>query len=245
MARQPHPGAHAHTPPPAAPPPLQAHAEAGALAAAPHLAAARVYVHLRSDDPALDRVVEWGRLGDRASWRTATSSVMRSLLSSVLGTVDEGDSAATDGSDGSWSRASFTAASLASWDGEAGLGGGPAGWGAGSWDDGDRPQPRQQQQQQQQQQPAAPPPGACSSSDGGAEQQQGAVAASGDGASACSSGGGGNGSGMVAASSAVSLTAQQAAECSSWLGATALSADGRRRAPGAEVVPAAVSTRPR
>lgn len=69
-----------------------AHAEGGSgglLAALPQLAASPVYVHLRSDIPALDRVVEWGVLGDRASWRTAQSTVMASLLSSVMGTVDE------------------------------------------------------------------------------------------------------------------------------------------------------------
>ncbi len=105
-----------------------AHAEGcpgGLLAAAPALRLAPVYVHLRSDLPALDRVVEWGVLGDRATWRTAQSSVMRSLLSSVLGTMDEAD--ATDGSNGSWSRSSFSSAS-ASWDelGGRGPGGGAA-----------------------------------------------------------------------------------------------------------------------
>ncbi|KAL4427829.1 hypothetical protein ABPG75_001918 [Micractinium tetrahymenae] len=109
-----------------------AHAEGGPgglLAAAPSLRSAPVYVHLRSDLPALDRVVEWGVLGDRSTWRTAQSSVLRSLMSSVLGTLDEAD--ATDGSNGSWSPSSFSSAS-ASWD-ELG-GGGPGAAAAGGWE---------------------------------------------------------------------------------------------------------------
>lgn len=112
-------------------------APGGLLAAAPHLASAPVYVHLRSDIPALDRVVEWGVLGERSSWRTAQSSVMRSLLSSVMGTMDEAD--ATDGSNGSWSRSSFSSAS-ASWDEAAAcsaeaVASGSSSAGSGSWDD--------------------------------------------------------------------------------------------------------------
>lgn len=162
-----------------------AHAEGcpgGLLVASPALRSAPVYVHLRSDLPALDRVVEWGVLGDRSTWRTAQSSVMRSLLSGVLGTLDEAD--ATDGSNGSWSRSSFSNAS-ASWDeldgsgpGGAAPGGLAAGgaWGAAGRSaalgtassssrgggEGEGEQEQQQLQQhpgpeQQQQQPAQQP----------------------------------------------------------------------------------------
>eukprot|EP00887_Chlorella_sp_A99_P001981 scaffold18.g1981.t1 len=59
-----------------------AHAEAGLLAARPDLAAAPVLVHLRSDIPALNRVMEWGRLGARASWLRSSSSLLGSLFGS-------------------------------------------------------------------------------------------------------------------------------------------------------------------
>ncbi|PRW56547.1 Histone-lysine N-methyltransferase ASHR1 [Chlorella sorokiniana] len=219
------------------------------LAVMPTLADAPVYVHLHSDIPALDRVLEWGRLGDRASWRSAQSSMLGTLLSSVLGTIDEADS---DGSDGSWSRGAFSASS--SWDGGAGGGGlglgagagpGAVAWAGGSWDAGDHPQQVQQQQAQQQQQleEEQQQPGATpgSSSNGAASEHP--VAGE---AAACSGSGGSNGSGsLAAANSAVSLAAvQQAGEYPSWLGATAVVADGRRR-PAAEVVPAAVRSRQR
>ena len=46
-----------------------AYAERQLLAASPLLAAAPVYVHLRSHRAELNRVVPWGRFGDPASWR--------------------------------------------------------------------------------------------------------------------------------------------------------------------------------
>ncbi len=224
------------------------------LAAVPALADAPVYVHLHSDIPALDRVLEWGRLGDRASWRSAQSSMLSTLLSSVLGTFDESDS---DGSDGSWSRGAFSASS--SWDGGAGggaglgtAGPGAVAWGGGSWDAGDHPQQQQAQQQpqqlgEQQQQPGVAP---GSSSNGASAEHP----APGDSAacSASSNGSSSNGSSIssgsgspAAANSAVSLASvQQAGDYPSWLGAAAVVADGRRR-PAAEVVPAAVRARQR
>ena len=214
------------------------------LAAVPALADAPVYVHLHSDIPALDRVLEWGRLGDRASWRSAQSSMLGTLLSSVLGTLDEADS---DGNDGSWSRGAFSASS--SWDGGAGGGGaglgatspGAVAWAGGSWDAGDHPQQQAQQQhveeEQQQQQPGAAPGG--SSNGAAAEHPVPGEAAACTGTSS-------NGSGsLAAANSAVSLAAvQQVGEYPSWLGATAVVGEGRRR-PAAEIVPAAVRSRQR
>ena len=215
------------------------------LAAVPALTDAPVYVHLHSDIPALDRVLEWGRLGDRASWRSAQSSMLGTLLSSVLGTLDEADS---DGSEGSWSRGAFSASS--SWDGGAGGGGvglgatspGAVAWAGGSWDAGDHPQQQAQQQQhveeeQQQQQAGAAPGG---SSNGAAAEHP----VPGEAAACTGTSSNGNGS-LAAANSAVSLAAvQQVGEYPSWLGATAVVGEGRRR-PAAEIVPAAVRSRQR
>ena len=49
------------------------YAERGLLAAAPHLAAAPVYLHLRTASPEADRVVPWGRFGDPATWRAGSA----------------------------------------------------------------------------------------------------------------------------------------------------------------------------
>jgi hypothetical protein len=218
-----------------------AHAEGagGLLAAAPHLLAAPVYVHLRSDIPALDRVLEWGVLGDRATWRSAQSTVMRSLLSSVLGTMDEEADAATDGSDGSWSRSSFSASSGA-WEGGEWDSGSSGSGSSGSWDDG--------------------PPGAGGGGNGGGGGQQkqlptSAAAAPPQPASSSSSV---SGERLAAASSdgapsqpatgkpaAGSTRANGAVASPSWLSGPT-TGDGRQLMPAAEVVliePA--SSRPR
>ena len=240
------------------------HAEAAALVAAPRLRAAPVYVHLRSDVPALDRVVEWGVLGDRATWRTSRSSIMRSLLSSVMGTMDEGDATATDGSAGSWSRSAFSsAAGGGSWDGGA-PGGATCGarWdGGASWDGedgGDARASAAQQQQQQQQQPRQPPLAAAAAdapvalnasmaapaSQLPASSQPCAPMAVGSslagGGSTSSEGSAGSVSALGAANGAVSLLA----DCPSWLSAGAVAADGRQRA-AAEAVPIVASNRSR
>ena len=219
-----------------------AHAEGagGLLAAAPHLLAAPVYVHLRSDIPALDRVLEWGVLGDRATWRSAQSTVMRSLLSSVLGTMDEEADAATDGSDGSWSRSSFSASSGAweggewdsgssgssgSWDdGPPGAGGGGNGGGGGG-----------QQKQLPTSAAAAPPPPASSSSASSVSGER-LAAASSDGAP----------SQPAAGKPAVgSAPANGAVASPRWLSGPT-TGDGRQLMPAAEVVLIeSASSRPR
>jgi hypothetical protein len=62
-----------------------AYAERELLAARPEAATAPVYVHLDSDMAPLNRVVEWGQLGDRSSWQKAEGGgVLRSLLAGLF-----------------------------------------------------------------------------------------------------------------------------------------------------------------
>lgn len=59
-----------------------AYAERHLLAAHPVFDTAPVYVHLRSDLAALNKVLSWGSLGDRSTWRKAGAG--RGLLAEVL-----------------------------------------------------------------------------------------------------------------------------------------------------------------
>lgn len=76
-----------------------AHAEARLLEAHPALASATVFVHLRSDMAALDKVVAWGALGDRTSWKKAGLgrglwAELLSGMAGVLGTAGSGNAVA-------------------------------------------------------------------------------------------------------------------------------------------------------
>lgn len=56
------------------------YAEQALLQSQPHLARAPILLHLRSHLPQLNRVLEWGTLGDRTSWPKAPSTFLQALL---------------------------------------------------------------------------------------------------------------------------------------------------------------------
>ncbi|GAB4813764.1 hypothetical protein N2152v2_000810 [Parachlorella kessleri] len=75
------------------------HAERALLEAQPRLRTAPIRLHLRSHLPALNRVLDWGQLGDRGSWPKAGSSLLEALLGSVPATpaMPAAAAAAADG----------------------------------------------------------------------------------------------------------------------------------------------------
>ena len=75
------------------------YAERGLLAAHPSFKTAAVYVHLRSDLAQLNKVLSWGSLGDRRTWRRAGAGrgLLAEVLSGMAGILDvSGDAAQSD-----------------------------------------------------------------------------------------------------------------------------------------------------
>jgi hypothetical protein len=61
-----------------------AFAERDLLAGSPQLAQALVRVHLVSDNPEFDRIVDWGVFGDRSSWQKSKGTALQEMLSWMM-----------------------------------------------------------------------------------------------------------------------------------------------------------------
>jgi hypothetical protein len=70
-----------------------AYADRGLLAEHPQLASATVFVHLVSDLQTLNKVVEWGSLGDRSTWLDAGvgRNMFNEIVSSISGSMSSID----------------------------------------------------------------------------------------------------------------------------------------------------------
>lgn len=70
-----------------------AYADRALLAAHPELGSATVFVHLVSDLSTLNKVVEWGSLGDRSTWLDAGvgKNMFNELVSSISGSMSSMD----------------------------------------------------------------------------------------------------------------------------------------------------------
>lgn len=61
-----------------------AFAERDLLAGSPQLAQAPVRVHLVSDNPEFDRILDWGVFGDRSSWQKSKGTALQEMLSWMM-----------------------------------------------------------------------------------------------------------------------------------------------------------------
>jgi hypothetical protein len=61
-----------------------AFAERDLLAGSPQLAQALVRVHLVSDNPEFDRIIDWGVFGDRSSWQKSKGTALQEMLSWMM-----------------------------------------------------------------------------------------------------------------------------------------------------------------
>jgi len=70
-----------------------AYADRVLLAEHPHLGSATVFVHLVSDLSTLNKVVEWGSLGDRSTWLDAAEgkNIFNELVSSISSSMSSMD----------------------------------------------------------------------------------------------------------------------------------------------------------
>lgn len=70
------------------------------LASDPRLADAPIYVHFRSDLDSLNRIMEWGTLGDKDSWqKAAPGGVFKQLVIGLFPSLDDSDNGSTSSMD--------------------------------------------------------------------------------------------------------------------------------------------------